>query len=58
VVEVAKALNPGIEVIVHNHNEDEGALLEAEQVGKVFVAGHPLAHGMAGHELARMARTA
>ena len=55
-VEVAKTLNPGIEVIVRSHNEEEGALLEAEHVGKVFMGEHELAHGMAGHVLARMGR--
>ena len=55
-VEVARALNPGIEVVVRSHNEEEAALLEAEHIGKVFVGEHELAHGMAGHVLARMAR--
>ncbi|MES2099414.1 MAG: YbaL family putative K(+) efflux transporter [Pseudomonadota bacterium] len=53
-VEAAKALNPGIEVVVRSHNEEEAKLLEAEHVGKVFMGEHELAHGMAGHVLARM----
>ena len=53
-VDVAKALNPGIEVVVRGHNEEEAALLEADQVGKVFMGEHELAHGMARHVLARM----
>jgi CPA2 family monovalent cation:H+ antiporter-2 len=55
-VDVARALNPGIEVVVRSHNEEEAKLLEAEQIGRVFMGEHELAHGMAGHVLARMAR--
>ena len=57
-VEAARALNPGIEVVVRTHNEEEARLLEAEQIGKVFMGEHELAHGMARHVLARMGRTA
>ena len=53
-VDVAKTLNPGIEVVVRSHSEEEAALLEADQVGKVFMGEHELAHGMAGYVLARM----
>ena len=56
--EVAKALNPAIEVVVRTHNEEEMRLLEQEQIGKVFMGEHELAHGMAGHVLARMGRAA
>jgi len=56
--EVARALNPAIEVVVRTHNEEEMLLLEQEQVGKVFMGEHELAHGMAGHVLARMGRAA
>ncbi len=31
-------------------------LLEQEEIGKVFMGEHELAHGMAGHVLARMGR--
>ncbi|RZI85961.1 MAG: Kef family K(+) transporter [Rubrivivax sp.] len=53
-VEIARALNPEIEVVVRTHNEDEGHLLEKEQVGKVFVGEHELAQAMLGHVLFRM----
>jgi len=36
-VEVARAMNSGIEVVVRSHNEEEAKLLEAEHVGKVFM---------------------
>ena len=55
-VEVAKALNPGIEVVVRSHDAEEAALLQAENVGKVFIGEDELAQGMAGHVLARMGR--
>jgi monovalent cation:H+ antiporter-2, CPA2 family len=53
-VEVARALNPAIEVVVRSHNAEEAELLEAEHVGKVFIGEQELAHGMTGHVLARM----
>ena len=34
-VEVARALNPDIEVVVRSHNEEEAKLLEAEHVSRV-----------------------
>jgi CPA2 family monovalent cation:H+ antiporter-2 len=55
-VEVARNLNPGIEVVVRTHNEEEAALLEKEKIGKIFMGEHELALGMAGHVLARMGR--
>lgn len=54
-VETARLLNPGIEVIVRSHNEGEAELLEREHVGKVFVGEHQLALGMVNHVLGRMA---
>lgn len=57
-VEAARALNPGLEVVVRSHNAEEAAMLETEQVGKVFIGEQELAHGMTGHVLARMGRGA
>ena len=57
-VEVARALNPHIEVVVRSHNEEEAKLLEAEHIGWVFMGEHELAHGMALHVLKRMGRSA
>jgi CPA2 family monovalent cation:H+ antiporter-2 len=53
-VEIARTLNPAIEVVVRTHNESEGHLLEQDQVGKVFVGEHELAQAMLGHVLFRM----
>jgi CPA2 family monovalent cation:H+ antiporter-2 len=54
--ETARMLNPGIEVVVRSHNEDEARMLEAEVVGKVFLGEHELAHAMTRHVLARFGR--
>ncbi|CAN5402331.1 cation:proton antiporter [soil metagenome] len=53
-VETARALNPGIEVVMRSHNEDEATMFERDNVGKVFVGERELAHGMAQHVVARM----
>ena len=53
-VEIARALNPGIEVVVRTRNEAEGRLLEQDEVGKVFMGEQELAQAMVGHVLFRM----
>ena len=53
-VEIARTLNPAIEVVVRTHNEAEGHLLEQDEVGKVFIGEHELAQAMLGHVLFRM----
>ncbi|MBX3619468.1 MAG: Kef family K(+) transporter [Rhizobacter sp.] len=53
-VETARTLNPGIEVVLRTHSDDEAALLEQEQLGKVFIGEQELASGMAAHVLSRM----
>jgi len=52
--EVARALNPAIELVVRSHDLVDAALLEQEQVGKIFIGEHELALGMATHVLARL----
>jgi CPA2 family monovalent cation:H+ antiporter-2 len=52
--EAARALNPAIELVVRSHNSEEAALLEKEQIGKVFIGERELAVGMAGFVLARL----
>jgi CPA2 family monovalent cation:H+ antiporter-2 len=54
----ARMLNPGIEIVVRSHNEDEARLLEEEVVAKVFLGEHELARAMTGHVLGRMQRPA
>ena len=52
-VETARALNPGIEIVLRTHSETESALLRSEGVGTVFFGEEELAKGMTGHVLAR-----
>ena len=53
VVEIARTLNPSIEVVVRTHNEAEAALLQQENIGTVFMGEHELALGMTRHVLMR-----
>jgi CPA2 family monovalent cation:H+ antiporter-2 len=54
-VETARALNPGIRVVVRSHNSEEARLLREDTGGAVFVGEDELAHSMARHVLAGMA---
>jgi CPA2 family monovalent cation:H+ antiporter-2 len=49
----AKLLNPGVEVVLRSHNEDEARRLESELAGTVFLGEHELARAMTSHVLAR-----
>ena len=51
--EIARTLNPAVEIIVRTHNEEEAALLQKERVGTVFYGEHELASAMTHHVLAR-----
>jgi CPA2 family monovalent cation:H+ antiporter-2 len=53
--ETAKALNPGIEIIVRTHNEEESVLLKKDGIGLVFFGEEELAKGMIGHVIERFA---
>ncbi len=52
-VDVARKLNPDIEVVLRTHNEDESELLRKESVGTVFFGEEELAKGMVAHVLER-----
>jgi CPA2 family monovalent cation:H+ antiporter-2 len=54
VVDIARTLNPAIEVVLRTHNEEEAALLQQEHIGTVFMGEHELALGMTRHVLRRM----
>ncbi|CAG0946160.1 Putative cation/proton antiporter YbaL [Gammaproteobacteria bacterium] len=56
-VETARQLNPGIEVVVRSHNEEESDLLRRDQVGTVFFGEEELAKGMLAHVMRRFDRT-
>ena len=51
--EIARTLNPGIEIAVRTHSEEEAHLLTKENVGMVFFGEHELAFAMTRHVLAR-----
>lgn len=51
-IETARTLNPGIEVIVRSHNEEEAAQLRAAGAGAVFLGEAELAGAMTRHVLA------
>jgi monovalent cation:H+ antiporter-2, CPA2 family len=50
-VEIARTLNPQIEVVLRSHNEEEADLLKQESMGTVFLGEHELARGMTAHIL-------
>ncbi len=54
-IELARALNPGIDTIVRTHSEEEAELLRRENAGAVFIGEHELALGMSRHLLQRLA---
>ncbi|HUR93314.1 MAG TPA: YbaL family putative K(+) efflux transporter [Gemmatimonadales bacterium] len=58
VVEVARALNPRIEVLVRTHSDEESALLNKANVGTVFMGEHELALAMTRAILDRLAEDA
>jgi CPA2 family monovalent cation:H+ antiporter-2 len=51
--EIARTLNPAIEIAVRTHSEEEARLLANENVGTVFFGEHELASAMTRHVLAR-----
>jgi CPA2 family monovalent cation:H+ antiporter-2 len=51
--EIARTLNPTIDIAVRTHNEEEARLLAKENVGTVFFGEHELASAMTRHVLAR-----
>ncbi len=57
-IEIARALNPGIETVAYVHSEDEAELLRKQDIGRVFTDEHELASGMSRHVLDRAARGA
>lgn len=54
-VDTARTLNPGIEIVLRTHSEDESQLLRRENLGTVFFGEEELAKGMTSHVLQRFA---
>ncbi|WP_269533111.1 YbaL family putative K(+) efflux transporter [Chitinimonas sp. BJYL2] len=57
-LETARTLNSGIEVIVRTHSEDDAQLLSAAAIDRVFLGEETLATSMSQHVLARYGKTA
>jgi CPA2 family monovalent cation:H+ antiporter-2 len=55
-IKTARALNPGIEIVVRTHDEEEAKLLEQEAVGEGFFAEAQLAEGMSHRVLERFGK--
>ena len=53
-LETARMLNPGIEVVVRVHSDEEAELLRREGASEVFMGEHELASGMTRHVLERL----
>ena len=51
--EIATTLQPGIEVVVRTHSEEESRLLQNDGIGTVFFGEEELAKGMTKHVLER-----
>jgi CPA2 family monovalent cation:H+ antiporter-2 len=54
-VETARTLNPGIEVVVRTHNEEESRLLQGERVDVIFLGEEELAKSMSRYVAERFA---
>jgi CPA2 family monovalent cation:H+ antiporter-2 len=55
IVEIARTLNPRLEILLRTHSDEEAELLRAEGVGQVFMGEHELASAMSREVLARAA---
>jgi CPA2 family monovalent cation:H+ antiporter-2 len=53
-VEVARRLNPKIQIVLRTHTDEEASLLREERIGDVFMGEHELAKAMTEHVLDRM----
>ncbi|MEJ2676377.1 MAG: NAD-binding protein, partial [Acidihalobacter sp.] len=56
--EIARTLNPRVEIIVRTPSAEEAALLEKDGLGKAFSEQDELALGMSRHALAQFAGNA
>jgi CPA2 family monovalent cation:H+ antiporter-2 len=52
-VETARTLNPGIEIVVRTHSDDESRLLRDEGFGTIFYSVEELARSMGNHVVER-----
>ncbi|HET7424813.1 MAG TPA: NAD-binding protein, partial [Gemmatimonadales bacterium] len=52
-VEIARTLNPRIEIVIRVHSEEEKALFEREELGRVFMGEAELATAMTAYIVER-----
>ena len=55
IAEIARTLNPSIEIVLRTHSESELQLLMRDGIGAVFFGEEELARGMSAHALRRFA---
>jgi CPA2 family monovalent cation:H+ antiporter-2 len=56
-IEIARALNPGIRIVLRSHSDGEAELLRRENAGKVFVGEQELAASMSRYVLDSLSET-
>ena len=56
IADIARKLNPTIEIVLRTGSEDESQLLRKEAIGTVFCGKEELAKGMANHVLQRFSQ--
>jgi CPA2 family monovalent cation:H+ antiporter-2 len=54
IVELARRLNPKIEIVLRTHSDEEADMLRRDAAGTVFMGEHELAKAMTEHVLGRM----
>ncbi len=57
-VEIARTLNPRVEVVLRTHSDEESELLRKQGLGAVFMGEHELALAMTRHVLAHLGNPA
>jgi CPA2 family monovalent cation:H+ antiporter-2 len=53
IADIARTLNPAIEIVLRTHSEDESKLLRKDAIGVVFFGEEELAKGMTSYVLER-----
>jgi CPA2 family monovalent cation:H+ antiporter-2 len=53
-VDTARKINPGIDVVIRSHSEMEARLLEQEETGKIFLGEHELASSISAYVLEKL----
>ena len=54
IVEIARKLNPNVQIVLRTHSDEEAAMLRHENCGVVFMGEHELAKAMTAHVLETM----